>query len=158
MRLDPGYGVSSSRQPTAIVEVTVTTARSQPRCPRWWSRPPLQMPTELRWVAWGHRHGLHIRLGMSAPAPCSCTPTSVQSTQHAQPPPRTDGWTDLEHHHRCATSVQPSMWAYRQGAPMGFLGKRYPMISSVMTLAARSWSVTVLVRTVTDRMTNGCLE
>ena len=158
MRLDPSYGVSSSRQPTAIVEVTVTTVRSQPRCPRWRSWPPPQMPTGLRWVAWGHRHGLHIQLGTSAPAPCSCTPTSAQSTQHAQPLPCTDGRTDLEHHHHCATSAQPSTWAYRQGAPMGFPGKRYPMISSVMTLAAWSRSVTVLVWTVMDRMTNGCLE
>ena len=158
MRLNPGYGVSSSRQPTAIVEVTMTTARSQPQCPRWRSQPLPQMPTGLRWVAWGHQHGPHIRLGTSAPAPCSCTPTSAQSMQHAQLPPRMDGWTDLEHHHRCATSAQPSMWAYQWGALMGFPGKRYPMISSVMTLAVQSWSVTVLVRTVTDRMTNGCLE
>ena len=62
----------------AIVEVTVTTARSQPRCPRWWSWPPPQMPTGLRWVAWGHQHGPHIQLDIctgSAPHETILCPT-----------------------------------------------------------------------------------
>ena len=42
------------------------------------SWPPPQMPIGLRWVAWGHRHGLHIRLDIctgSAPHETILFPT-----------------------------------------------------------------------------------